>query len=243
MEKTVETRPTRSEVPVELTWDLRDLFASDEAWEAELAEIEKAAAEMAAYKGKLKEGASVLLACLQAQEQISMKLIKAWTFASLRQSADGTDPVNQANSSKLSAVRTMVSAALSFIDSEILRLPDGTVEAYIQQEAGLEPFRRSLHELLEQKRHRLSPETEEALAALGEVLEAPYHIFSMSKLTDMQFSPVEDEKGNELPVSFALFETRYEFSPDAELRKKRTTPLSIRCSSTKIHLPPSTRRK
>lgn len=220
MEKTVETRPTRSEVPVELTWDLRDLFASDEAWEAELAEIEKAAAEMAAYKGKLKEGASVLLACLQAQEQISMKLIKAWTFASLRQSADGTDPVNQANSSKLSAVRTKVSAALSFIDSEILRLPDGTVEAYIQQEAGLEPFRRSLHELLEQKRHRLSPETEEALAALGEVLEAPYHIFSMSKLTDMQFSPVEDEKGNELPVSFALFETRYEFSPDAELRKK-----------------------
>jgi oligoendopeptidase F len=35
----------------------------------------------------------------------------------------------------------------------------------------------------------------------------------------MQFSSIEDEQGNELPNSFALFETRYEFSPDTYVRR------------------------
>ncbi|WP_442598366.1 oligoendopeptidase F [Neobacillus sp. D3-1R] len=220
MTKTIERRLTRAEVPTELTWNLDDLIVSDEAWEAEMAVIEKDITDIAKFKGQLHTDAKTLLQCLTAQEQISMKLIKVWTFANLRQSADGTDPVNQANSSKLSALRTKVSAALSFIDSEVLALPDGTVETYLKEESKLEPFRKNLTELLQNKKHRLSPETEEAIAALGEVHNAPYNIFLMSKLTDMQFAPIEDEKGNELPVSFSLFETRYEFSPDTYVRRK-----------------------
>lgn len=220
MTKTIERRLTRSEVPVELTWNLNDLFVSDQAWEAEMEVIERETSEIAQYKGKLHTDSNTLLQCLSAQEQISMKLIKVGTFAYLRQSADGTDPINQANSSKLSTLRTKVSAVLSFIDSEILAMPDGTIETYLKEESKLEPFRKNLLELLANKKHRLSPETEEALAALGEVHNAPYNIFLMSKLTDMQFAPIEDEKGNELPVSFSLFETRYEFSPDTYVRRK-----------------------
>lgn len=220
MEKTINKRLTRSEVPVELTWDLGDLFASDLAWEAELEQLEGEISSITKYKGTLHSGSKALLACLCAQEQLSMKLIKAWAYTSLKQSADGTDPINQANSSKFSSLRTQIQAASSFIDSEILALPAGTVERYIKEEAELEPFHKNLQDLLERKKHTLSPETEEALAALGEVLNAPYQIFGMSKLTDMQFSPIEDEEGNELPVSFALFETRYEFSPDTNVRRK-----------------------
>jgi oligoendopeptidase F len=220
MENTVEKRLTRSEVPVELTWNLNDLFHSDEAWESELKRIEEDLAVVANYKGTFHNGSNALLNCLLAQEQIMMKLIKAATFASLRQSADGTDPVNQANSSKMSALRTKVSACLSFIDSEILALPEGTIELYINEEAELKPFQKNLKELIQKKAHTLSPETEEALAALGEVLNAPYQIFGMSKLTDMQFDSIKDENGNELPNSFALFETRYEFSSDTEVRRK-----------------------
>jgi oligoendopeptidase F len=220
MEKTIERRLTRSEVPEELTWNLKDLFVSDEAWEAELASIDADIAAVANYKGTLDQGSKTLLSCLSAQEQVSMKLIKAFTYASLRQSADGTDPINQANSAKISALRTKVSAGLSFIDSEILALPEGKVEDYIQEEPELLPFQKNLKELIQKKAHTLSPETEEAIAALGEVLNAPYQIFGMSKLTDMQFSSIEDENGNELPNSFALFETRYEFSANTNVRRK-----------------------
>lgn len=220
MTKTIEKRPGRSEVPVDLTWNLDDLFLSDLEWEAALEEIETDVKKFADFKGNLHTSATSLLECLTAQEELTKKLVKVRTFASLKQSADGTDPVNQANSAKVAAIGTQAMAALSFISSEILEFEDGKVGDFLQEEPGLEPFSKSLVELLETKKHKLSPETEEVLAALGEVHAAPYNIYGMAKLADMQFSSIQDEEENELPVSFALFESRYEFSPDTYVRRK-----------------------
>jgi len=220
MEKAVEKRLARSEVPIEQTWNLGDLFPSEKDWEAELQLIEEAIADFDRFKGTLHTSSKALLACLIAEEQLSMRIIKVGTYASLKQSADGTDAVNQANSAKFSTLRTKSIAALSFIDSEILALPARKVEEYLAEEPELVAFQKKLLELLETKKHRLSPETEEALAALGELQGAPYQIYQMTKLADMEFEPIQDADGTELPVSFALFENRYEFSADPAERRK-----------------------
>jgi oligoendopeptidase F len=220
LNKTIEKRLIRTEVPEDLTWNLDDLFLSDQEWETALKEIEDDVKKFADFKGSLHTVSKALLECLTAQEELTKKLVKVRTYASLKHSADGTDPVNQANSSKVAAIGTQASSALSFISSEILDFEDGKIEEFLQEEPGLEPFKKNLLELLETKKHKLSPETEEVLAALGEVHSAPYNVYGMAKLADMQFSSIRDEEGNELPVSFALFESRYEFSPDTFVRRK-----------------------
>jgi oligoendopeptidase F len=220
MKKTVEKRVKRQQVPEELTWNLDDLFVSDQEWEAELNQIEQDISKIEIFKGTLHTSSKELLSCLSAQEQLLMKMVKAATYSSLKQSADGTDPINQANTAKITALRTKMIAALSFINSEILIFEDGIIEKYLQEEPHLLPFKKDLLELLETKTHRLSPETEEVLAALGEVHGAPYNVYNMAKLADMEFAPIRDNAGNELPVSFALFENRYEFSADADIRRK-----------------------
>jgi oligoendopeptidase F len=218
--KTKEKRLSRIEVPEELTWNLTDLFATESDWEVALTDIEQEASQIERYHGTLHNSAETLLKCLQSQEKLSMKFVKASNYAYLRKAADGTDYINQSNSSKIASLKAKVDGKLSFIESEILELPEGLMEEFLQKEPNLEPFRKYLQDILERKKHRFSPETEKVLAALGEVLDAPYQIFGMSKLTDMEFSSIEDESGNELPVSFSLFETRYEFSPNNELRRK-----------------------
>ncbi|MBU8785915.1 MULTISPECIES: oligoendopeptidase F [Bacillus] len=220
MEKTAETRWKRSEVPKELTWKLTDLFPSDEAWEAELLQIERGLPAIAAYKGRLHEGAGTLLECLTLQEKLMERMTRAMTYTHLKKSEDLTNPVNQANASRTAALQARINAALSFIESEILSLPEHAIEAYIKSEKGLGPFRKMLTEMLERKTYKLSPETEEALAALGEVHEAPYKIFGMAKLADMRFAPIEDQNGHELANSFALYEGKYMFSPDTDIRRK-----------------------
>ena len=220
MTKTIEKRLERSEVPVDLTWNLDDLFSSDQEWEEALKEIEEDVKQFAHFKGNLHTGSKALMECLSAEEELMKKLVAVRTYASLRQSADGTDPLNQANSAKVAAVGTKAMSALSFISSEILSFEDGKIEEFLKEEPGLEPFKKNLFELLETKKHKLSAETEEVLAALGEVHSAPYNIYGMAKLADMQFPSIKDEEGNELPVSFAVFESRYEFSPDTYVRRK-----------------------
>lgn len=220
MEKTAARRLKREEVQVELTWKLDDLFPSTAEWKAEIEAIENNLSEFSAYRGKLHESAGTLLECLELQEKLTMRFVLVGTYASLLQSGDGTDPVNQANASIIGDLRSKVGAALSFIESEILTIPEETLEQYMKEEIGLKPFEKTLQDLLEGKKYKLSPETEEVLAALGEVHAAPYAIYQTSKLADMQFNPIQDEEGNELPNSFALFEDRYEFTPDTHIRRK-----------------------
>lgn len=220
MKNTAEKRYVRSEVPEQLTWNLNDLFSTFEAWETELKSIETDLSSVTQFKGRFQEGSKTFYECLLAQEKLQQRLILVGAFANLSQTEDGTNPANQANSSRFASLFTKVNASLAFISSEILELPDGLVEAYIQEMKELEPFRKNLTELLDSKKHKLSPETEMALASLGEVHGAPYKIYEMSKSADMQFPSFHDDEGNELPNSFALFEDRYEFSPNTSIRRK-----------------------
>jgi len=219
LEKVAEKRPKRSEVPQELTWNLTDLFSSYEAWEDALVKIEEDLVSIGSFKGRLHEGADVLLDCLMLQEKLLERLVRAAAYTHLRKSEDLTNPVNQADASRMAALQAKLNAGLSFIQSEILEFPENQVETYIKKEKGLEPFSKMLSEIMERKPYKLAPETEEALAVLGEVHDAPYKIFGMAKLADMQFSPIQDRNGNELANSFALYEGKYMFSPDTHIRR------------------------
>ncbi|MES9698604.1 oligoendopeptidase F [Bacillus sp. JJ927] len=220
MKNVIEKRLIRAEVSTELTWDLSDLYESDKEWETVLRVLTDDIKKLDAFKGQLHTSPATLLNCLLLEEELLMKLTKLGAYANLKESADRTDSVIQANSSKMSALGTKVHTALSFIHNEILSFEEGTIEKYLTEETKLEPFRKSLLEILQKRQHTLSPETEEALAALGEVHSSPYKIYGMTKLADMDFSSIQDEQGNDLPVSFALFESNYEFSPSAYIRRK-----------------------
>lgn len=190
---------TRSEVAVESTWNLDDIFATPEAWEQELKAIEQDIASVTRFEGKLGEGADTLLACLVAQEELLSRTNRTAAYAHLLQSGDSINPDNQIKAAKARDVSSLVSTALSFIKSEIIALPDGTIEQYIKEQPALEDFKRSLQLLLQTKPHRLTAETEKVLASFGEILGAPYRIYERSKLADMTFPSALNGEGEEVP--------------------------------------------
>lgn len=216
----MQKRLTRAEVPAAETWNLRDLFATQEAWEAEMAAVETGVADVVAYQGRLGEGADVLLACLAADEALQERLVRAYHYASLSAAADGTSTRNQGLMARAAALEATVAAALSFIESEILVLPEGRVAEYLATEPGLAPYRPKLDRLLSTRPYRLAPETEATLAALGEVQGAPYMIYERAKNSDMQFPSIQDAQGNEIAMSFARYEDHYEGSAETEMRRK-----------------------
>ena len=211
--------PTRAEVAVDSTWNLADLFATREAWLAELADTERALDTVVRHQGRLGDGAQVLLACLDARDALLARLQKAYLYAGLRHAEDGADALRQSDLALAASVDARVSAALKFVDSEILALPDGTVERYLREQPLLAVHRPDLDDLAALKPHMLSPETERVLAALGEVLESPYMVYSRAKTGDLRFQPFTDPAGASHPNSFNLYEWTYEGSPDAAIRR------------------------
>ncbi|HWI64881.1 MAG TPA: oligoendopeptidase F [Symbiobacteriaceae bacterium] len=213
-------RLTRAQVPVEQTWNLEDLFATPADWEAELNAVEAAIPTVAQYKGRLGEGAGTFLACLNAYEDLFARMIRVGTYARLHMAEDGSNPANQAAAARVGALQAKTGAALAFVQTEPLLLPEGTLERYLAEEPGLADFRKMIMDLLEEKPHKLSMETEVALAALGEVHSAPYTIYERIKASDMTFEPIADAEGNTYPVSFSTYEEKLETIPDIDVRRK-----------------------
>jgi len=215
----MEERLKRSEVPVKATWNLKDLFETKEAWEAEVQSIQASVSGITQYKGQLTQNAATMLACLNAAEELQGRLIRAYVYASLHMSGDATDSANVQLMGHMSGVYAEIDAELSFINSEISELSEDVVAQYYALEPELEVFRNYIQDLLDAKPHKLSAETEQVLASLGGLMGSPYKIYQRSKLSDMTFDSIEDENGNKLPVSFALYENKYEQLPDTQIRR------------------------
>lgn len=219
MSTSAPTTPTRAQVPVEATWDLSDLYPDEAAWEAAFDAVDAARLALAGYQGGLGQGATTLLAALQAHEALAVQMARVSTYADLRNAGDATYPPHQAAVARVAALQARVDASASFVEAEVLALPAEQLQAFRAAEPGLADFSVWLDDLLALRPHRLSAETERALAALGEVLEAPYMVYARCKFGDMRFAPFSDAQGTQHANSINTFESRYETHPELSVRR------------------------
>ncbi|MDB5076502.1 MAG: pepF [Chloroflexi bacterium] len=211
-------RPSRASVLPALTWDLDGLFPSIERWEAALEQVDSLIAELARYRGRLGESAEALLACMQLSDRIGQAAHQVYWFASNRSSEDQADPGRQALIDRATAMVARVNAASAFVEPELLALPDGTVESFLDSNQDLALYRLHLTDILAQKEHMLGSEAEEVLAGLTEIFGAPYDIYRNTANADIAFDPVTDEHGREVPMSLAALGNLLQ-SPNRDVRK------------------------
>ena len=81
--------PKRSEVPVEDTWAIEDLYPTDDAWEEDLLRLQAAQSALAAYSGQLAVDGNMRFAYLQHSEQTNVLAERLAAYA-MRQSAVAT---------------------------------------------------------------------------------------------------------------------------------------------------------
>lgn len=208
----------RADVPVEETWNLEKVFGSAAEWEQALSEVSDLIPGVTAFKGRLGEGPSVLLECLKASTAVSVAFQPVAAYASLRLSEDNTSTEHQMMVGRVQALGAQMGAATSFVASELLQLPEGTLERYLREEPGLEDYRPLLEQLIRERPHALHPETEATLAALGEILNAPMTIYSRAMTTDVKYDQVLNSRGE--PVQISPF-VMLAFQPPDETAARR----------------------
>ena len=119
--------PKRSEVPVEDTWDLSDIFPTEEAWQAEFEAMKELPAKAAAFRGTLGRSAKDLLAWFRLQDDISVRLTKLHGYANCHSDEDTADSHYVDMKSKAMSVIVAISAAAAFATPEIMAIPEDTL--------------------------------------------------------------------------------------------------------------------
>ena len=210
--------PERNEIPAEYTWDLTDIFESDEAWLSEYEALMHVPEKLAEYEGRLGGSAEALLEFLQLEDDISVRLEKLMGYAGCKADQDTTDSRYQDLRSKGVGCCVAISGAAAFSTPEIIAIPEQTLDGFFRSRPELGIYRRSLYRLRRRAEHILSPAEERLLAAAGEMADAPDSICGALRNADLHFDDAVDSEGRRHPLSAGTLVPLME-STDRALRK------------------------
>ena len=214
----VNRLPKRSEVPEEMTWNLADIFESDEAWFSENEALKKEIPNIEAFKGRLGESAECLLGWFRKNDELSVRISKLHGYASCKSDQDTT--VSLYLDMKNKAVSTIISivSASAFAEPEIMAIPDETLNLFYAVQPELEGYERALYSIRRKKDHILSEKEEALLAAAGEIARAPGVVAEALRDADMKYPDVADSKGELHQLTSGTF-VLLEQNPDRVLRE------------------------
>jgi oligoendopeptidase F len=217
-ETTVKRLPTRSEVSVEDTWRLEDIFKNDQEWEKEFQVVKELIPHAKEFNGLLGQSAEKLFEALTFQDQLLQRLSKLYTYAHMRYDQDTTNSFYQGLDDRIKNLYSQAASALAFIVPEILTIDEKVIQGFLNEKDELKLYQHSLDEINLQRPHILSADQEALLAQAGEILNASSTTFGMLNNADLEFPSIQDENGEEVEITHGRY-IRFLESEDQRVRR------------------------
>ncbi|USG63456.1 oligoendopeptidase F [Brevibacillus ruminantium] len=214
-----KTLPKRSEVPAEFKWRLEDMYASDSDWEKDVEKVKQLVEQVAGKKGQLTASGEQLLEALQLQDELLKTLDQVFVYARMRRDEDNVNSKYQALTDRATSLSTQVYGAISYIQPEILEIPEEKLAKWLEEVKGLQHYRILLDEITRFKPHTLSAEEEAILANVSEIASAPSKIFGMLNNADLKFPMIQDESGEQVELTKGRY-VQFMESKDRRVRKE-----------------------
>lgn len=210
-----EGLPLREEIPVRETWDLKDLFTSDQAFYQTLEQVVQMSLDFNHTYYKKLNNIETIEKALDEYERILIEIDRLYNYPELRLSVDTSNEEAQKVNAKLNTTSGKIASLLSFVDYEILELSDEIISELRSQTK----YPHFIKQLQDRKPYQLSADVEKVLATLTPTLRSPFELYGTTKSLDINFESF-DYEGVTYPLDYATFENEYEDHPSPEFRRK-----------------------
>ena len=196
---------TREEADARYKWAIEDLYKEDEDWKRDYELLKSRIPELTKFRGRLGESAEVLLSMQKLSDELNQLLEKIYVYANQRLHENTDNSTYQNLASQAQGLLVELSESLSFVEPELMELPDGIIETFLDENEELLVYRQYFENIIRQKKHVLPTEQEQLLAAMGEVTESPKDIFSMFNNADIRFPEITGEDGHPVQVTHGRY--------------------------------------
>lgn len=196
---------TREEADARYKWAIEDLYKNDEDWKRDYELLKSRIPELTKFRGRLGESAEVLLSMQKLSDELNQLLEKVYVYANQRLHENTDNSTYQNLASQAQGLLVELSESLSFVEPELMELPDGIIETFLDENEELLVYRQYFENIIRQKKHVLPTEQERLLAAMGEVAESPKDIFSMFNNADIRFPEITGEDGHLVQVTHGRY--------------------------------------
>ena len=208
---------TRDQIADALKWRLEDIYATETLWEADFAAAQALVADFPAHAGKLSQSADALYAALCDDSSIWQLVERVYTYAHLHKDEDNGNTRYQGMTDRAMQLYVSAQAASSFLDPEILTIPEETLLSWAAEER-FARFRFRIADVDRRRAHTLSTEEERLLAMAQEPLSGADNIFTMLTDVDFDYGTVVNENGEEVKLTHGSY-NMFIVSPDRRVRK------------------------
>ena len=209
----------RNEIEEKYTWDLTTIFPTDEAFEAELAQVSEEVKKAASLAGHLLDSADSLLTTTEIQLDLMRRIEKLYSYAHMKNDQDTRVAKYQEYQAKGMTLYSEFGQSFAFYEPEFMAITEKQYQAFLAEQPGLQLYQHYFDKLLKKKAHILTQREEELLAGAGEIFGAAGETFAILDNADIVFPMVHDEDGNEVQLSHGNYITLVE-SKNREVRKE-----------------------
>ena len=209
----------RNEIEEKYTWDLSTIFPTDEAFEAELAQVSEEVKKAASLAGHLLDSADSLLTTTEIQLDLMRRIEKLYSYAHMKNDQDTRVAKYQEYQAKGMTLYSEFGQSFAFYEPEFMAITEEQYQAFLAEQPALQLYQHYFDKLLKKKAHILTQREEELLAGAGEIFGAAGETFAILDNADIVFPMVHDEDGNEVQLSHGNYITLVE-SKNREVRKE-----------------------
>ena len=190
----------RNEMNPEFTWDFTHIYADKAEWEKALEKANALIDTIPAVKGTLGNSVESLKKALDLIADSNYATEIPYIYAMLYKSADNSNNEAQEMEAKAVSLYVKLSTVSSFIEPEILSIPEETLKVYME-DPSLATYRHMLEDISRGKAHVLDEKSEMLLAQLGDISRIPDDCFTMFSNVDMELPQITDEDGNKVQLT------------------------------------------
>ncbi len=209
----------RSKIDDKYKWKLSDIYPSDDAWRKEKEKLSAELSGIEKYKGTLSQSAKQLLACMDLSTNLSKEYARLYVYASMNSDTDTRDSKYTAMEQEMSQIGSDFAAKSSFIEPEILKMDQATIESFLKEEKGLAIYKHYLHDIQRRKAHTGTEGEEKIIADASLMSDAPNSVFGIFSDADFPYSDVTLSDGTTLKLDKPAF-SFHRTLPNREDRKK-----------------------
>lgn len=197
--------PERADIPDEYKWDLSSMYASADAWEADVGKFQEMLPKIAAFKGKLGQDGETLLAAVKTMESVESVIADLFVYAGLKSYEDMRAGEHTARFSRAQSLYGQYQEATAFVLPELMEVPEEKLQQMIAETKGLKIYEHNFDEMLRLRNYTLSEREEEILAAASDPLSKYTRVFGAFDNADVSFGTIANEEGEEVELTQARY--------------------------------------
>ena len=200
-------------------WNLADIYASTEAWNADAAKVEAELPGIAVCRGHLAESARRLKECLDLDSDVAKRAQRLATYSSELYAENTGNPAAIGLRQRAQVLGTKIGEATSYMNPEILAAGRERIDAFMREETGLKTYAQTLDNILRRAPHTLDNPGEALLATFQLAAGQGGSIYGVLTNADMPWPTVKLADGKEVRIDQAAY-THYRELANRDDRKK-----------------------